>query len=37
MTSHRCTDGTWQPGKTKDCKACAPKRKPRTVKRMVES
>ena len=37
MTQHRCTDGTWKPGKVRECEACAEKRQPRPVKRGMES
>lgn len=37
MTEHRCTDGTWQPGKTKECLACSERQRPRPVKRDRES
>lgn len=37
MTEHRCTDGTWQSGRTKDCPKCQAGRKPRRAKRIAES
>ena len=30
-------NGTWQPGKASECEACAEKRRPRPVKRSMES
>lgn len=37
MTEHRCTDGSWQPGKVRDCPACKAKRQTRSVKKSGES
>lgn len=37
MTEHRCVDGKWRSGRSRDCEACAANRKPMTVKRLSES
>jgi hypothetical protein len=37
MTEHRCIDGKWRPGKTKDCPECQIRKLPPKAKRRNET